>query len=152
MKIELSEPRSQRTDVLADSHFLFAYNRALFRVTVRYLAPERDLIDSRRYALGACENAVQQIATNPERAPSAAANALFRDLRALFRADTQLEAFTAICGSVNEIARLLKRGEVGRATRRCAAVTRRGRRCARSRVSESAFCPSHRSEQTSIVG
>ena len=152
MKIELSEPSGQRADALADSKFLFAYNRALFRVTVRYLTPGRDLIDSRRYALGACEHAVQQIATNPERAPSAAANALFRDLRALFRANAQLDAYTAICASVDEIARLLRRGEVSRATGRCAAVTRRGRRCARSRVSESAFCPSHSSERSSMVG
>jgi hypothetical protein len=137
---------------------MYQYSRAIYRsikdLTDPYVDPPKQL-EYRRAVLGACEQTMARLATDPHYFANPD-RTLFQDIRRYFPITNQAQVAWAVnqvvgaaCDFIQE---QIEAGAFDGGVARCRATTRKGKPCQRTPLPEREYCPSHQHlEQRSKV-
>ena len=154
-KLELEE----RTQLLQSC--MYQYSRAIYRSVKNLVDPYSDRetqLESRRAVLGACEQTMERLATDPLYFAKPD-RALFQDIRRYF----PITAPAAVAWAVREgvaaaaafIQEQIEAGALDGGVARCRSTTRKGKPCQRTPLPDRDYCPSHqhleRSERPKVA-
>jgi len=136
---------------------MYQYSRAIYRSIKDLVDPyvdPRSQLDSRRAVLGACEQTMERLASDPlyfakpERA-------LFQDIRRYFPITTQAEVAWAVQKGVDAavefIEEQIEAGLLDGGVAHCRATTRKGKPCQRTPLPDREYCPSHQHLETRVA-
>src|SRR5881396_817831 len=136
---------------------MYQYSRAIYRSIKDLIDPYADLdlqLEYRRSVLGACEQTMERLATDPQYFANPD-RALFQDIRRYFPITNQAHvAWTVNKGvgaAVAFIQEQIDAGAFDGGVARCRATTRKGKPCQRTPLPERDYCPSHQHLERSRV-
>jgi len=130
-------------------HCMYQYSRAIYRSIKDLIDPYADResqIESRRAVLGACEQTMERLATDPLYFAKPD-RALFQDIRRYFPITAQAQVAWAVQAGVTAaghfIEEQIEAGALDGGVARCRATTRKGKPCQRTPLPDRDYCPSH---------
>jgi hypothetical protein len=133
---------------------MYQYSRAIYRSIKDLIDPYADSetqLDSRRAVLGACEQTMERLASDPLYFAKPD-RALFQDIRRYFPITAQAQVAWAVsegvAAAVGFIEEQIEAGALDGGISRCRATTRKGKPCQRTPLPDRDYCPSHQHLET----
>ena len=128
---------------------MYQYSRAIYRTIKDLIDPYADpdeQLEYRRAVLGACEDTMERLATDPHYFANPD-KTLFQDIRRYFPITQQAHVAWAVQEGVAAAATFIQEqieaGALDGGVARCRATTRKGKPCQRTPLPDRDYCPSH---------
>jgi hypothetical protein len=136
---------------------MYQYSRAIYRTIKDLIDPYADpeeKLEYRRAVLGACEDTMERLATDPHYFANPD-KTLFQDIRRYFPITQQAQVAWAVREGVGAavafVQTQIEAGAFDGGVARCRATTRKGKPCQRTPLPERDYCPSHQHLEQSKV-